>query len=140
MPGESKVFGINAIRGSDTIAVCQEIIDLVKSGNASGMMFAIRRNGGHQWGVTGEYKTKPIEICMIAAAFFNKYSAQSAPAIARKLGTLGMMVACLGMAIPTLNIDGANPHKALYDQMMPNTSLRLAEKELLRPPTERAHS
>lgn len=130
MDSESTVVGINSLRGSDTIAVCEEIIDSVKSGRVSGLMFAIRRNGGHQWGVTGEYRKHPLEVAMVAAAFFNKYSAKSGTSIARKIGTICMAAACIGMAIPTLNVDAANPHKALYDQMFPNMSLRFAEKEL----------
>lgn len=71
----NEIINLGDFRGRDTIEVCKSIIERVRSGKCTGMIFVLREaDDTHIAGATGEYKKNPGEICQVAGDMLSHYS------------------------------------------------------------------
>jgi hypothetical protein len=62
----------------EIIGVCQDIIREAKTGKYSGMLVVLRKDSrSHTVAMTGSYRKRAEEICIIAGGLFTKYSAKA---------------------------------------------------------------
>jgi hypothetical protein len=75
MPKQSNVVRITEYQNRDTIEVCQEIIELAKIGEVTGMIFALREGDKvHGIGATGTYRDDPFTAKVVVGGLFDLFS------------------------------------------------------------------